>query len=101
MIKTVLAIAGLVLFLVAVLAALVTGFSAAAWVIPVAGACTAGAVTLELFGKLERMRRIELPSDAWKAPALPLSYIRILVRACTPSGTRPHYAPQGHPLALP
>ena len=26
---------------------------------------------------LERMRRIELPSSAWRAVALPLSYIRV------------------------
>lgn len=52
MIVTVLAIAGLVLFLIAVLAALVAGFSAAGWVIPLAGACVAAAVVLMRFGHL-------------------------------------------------
>ena len=30
------------------------------------------------YRRMERMRRIELPSSAWKAVALPLSYIRIV-----------------------
>lgn len=51
MVKIVLAIAGLLLFLFAALGALVAGFSAPAWVVPVAGACTAGALVLMLVGR--------------------------------------------------
>ncbi len=51
MIKIFLAVGGLVLFLIATLAALATGFTAPTWVVPVAGACVAGALLLHLLGR--------------------------------------------------
>jgi hypothetical protein len=49
--KLILAIAGLLLFLFATLAAFVAGFSTPLWVIPLGGACTAGALVLLLVGR--------------------------------------------------